>query len=106
MTTDALWAKTWIERAQQPLKVEHSTDETLLAQMVEIWHLQRWIVSPNLQASVKAICSSPEMWDTFRSCSVRQSEVALVDRNVWNFRKSFTDELHAPCTAISNPSAL
>jgi hypothetical protein len=48
MTSDALWVRTLNGRAKEAMKEKHSTEETLLAQMVEAWRLQQWIVTSDL----------------------------------------------------------
>jgi hypothetical protein len=78
MISDALSARTLSGRVKQPLKKEHSTDEALLAQMVETWRLQQWVFSPNLLASVKVICSSPEICDNLGPGPFRKAKSRLV----------------------------
>jgi len=68
-TSDALNEKS-LNRTE--LKKQHFTDETPPAQMGETSRLQQWVVSADLQLSVKAIYSSPEMWKTL--CLVRAAK--------------------------------
>jgi len=56
MMSDALLFRSLNATVKQPRKKEHTTDEALLGQMVEIWRLQQWIGSPNLPVSLWAIC--------------------------------------------------
>jgi hypothetical protein len=94
MTSDTLWARAITGRAKQRVKDDHSTDETLLGRMVESWRRPQRIASSDLQTSVEAICSSPELGDTFKPWSAPQREVALGGwQNVRNYKKSFTGEL-------------
>ncbi len=55
--SDALSARSLNGTVKQPRKKEHSTDEALLGQKLEIWRLQQWIGSPNLVVSLWAICT-------------------------------------------------
>jgi len=60
MTSGALWAITLKRKATQALKNSRSAHENPIAQAAEPRRLQRWIFGSDLQASVKAMSSSPE----------------------------------------------